>query len=334
MRVLCVCLSPGVQRSVGLDTLAPGEVNRLQSVHVDVAGKGVNVCRVLQGIGIKACCLAQGGDNADELMALARREGLDLRLIPSSGRLRTCTTIIEAPNTRGRRVTELVEPNSPVDAACVALLSEAVRQMLPEASALVIAGSMAPGFPVGFQTDLAHLANAAGVPVVLDLQGAPLRAALVARPALVKINLVEFVATFLADHFSGGEQSGELAAPELSVALLDAVAEVAREGTHHRATTFVLTRGAGSLILARASEIRVLPVTPLSGEEIVSPIGSGDSFLAGLLAGLLGQDQALHTLTLDAIADAIALATVCAQSNARTARPGFLDDSFSVPMPS
>lgn len=328
MSVVCVCLSPGLQRSVCIAALTLGEVNRLQSVFVDIGGKGVNVCRVLQRIGVAACCLAQGGDNADELMALARREGLDLRLIPSSGRLRTCTTIIEAPDASGRRVTELVEPNSPVDAACVALMSDTIRRMLPSASALVIAGSMAPGFPAGYQAELANLANAAGVPVLLDLQGAPLRAALVTRPALVKINLVEFVATFLADRFSGGEQSGELAAPEFSSALLDAVAEVTRVHT----TTFVLTRGAGSIILARAGELRVHPVAPLASAEIISPIGSGDSFLAGLLAGLLGQGRELRSpFTLDAIAEAIALATACAQSNARTARPGFLADSFGLP---
>ena len=330
MSVVCICLSPGLQRSVCIAALSLGEVNRLQNVFVDIGGKGVNVCRVLQRIGVAACCLAQGGDNADELMALARSEGLALRLIPSSGRLRTCTTIVEAPDASGRRVTELVEPASTVDAACVASMSETFREMLPAASALVIAGSMAPGFPAGFQTELAKLAAEAGVPVLLDLQGAPLRDALGAAPALVKINLPEFVATFLGGRFSGGEQSGEIAAPELSVALLDAVAEVTRA----HAPPFVLTRGAGSIILARAGELRVLPVRPLAGHEILSPIGSGDAFLAGLLAALLAGSPkqgrtARNPFSLDAIAAATGFATDCAQSNARTLRPGLLDDSFA-----
>jgi fructose-1-phosphate kinase PfkB-like protein len=331
MTVVCICLSPGLQRSVRVDALTLGEVNRLQSVCVDIGGKGVNVCRVLQRIGVPACCLAQGGDNADELMTLAAREGLDLRLIPSSGRLRTCTTVVEAPDAGGRRVTELVEPASAVAASCVDLLRETVRQMLPAASALVIAGSMASGFPASYQTELAALGAAAGVPVLLDLQGAALRAALVAGPALVKINLAEFVATFLAGRFCGGEQSGELAAPELSGALLEAVADVTRV----HATTFVLTRGARSILLARAGELRVLPVRPLAGHEILSPIGSGDSFLAGLLAALLagspGRGKSMQNLfSLHAVEPAIAYATACAQSNARTIRPGFLDDSFSL----
>ena len=330
MTVVCICLSPGLQRSVCVDALTLGEVNRLQSVSVDIGGKGVNVCRVLQRIGIKACCLAQGGDNGEDLMALARGEGLDLRLIRSSGRLRTCTTIVEAPDMGGRRVTELVEPSSPVDPACVALMRATVHKMLPTASALVIAGSMAPGFPAGYQTELADFATAAGVPVLLDMQGDALRSALSAKPALVKINLAEFGATFLGGRFSGSEQSGDLAAHELSGAVLDAVAEVSRL----HATIFVLTRGAGSIVVARQGALRVLPVRPLAGDEILSPIGSGDSFLAGLLAVLLAgpAKQSRSTpnpFSLDAIEAAIDYATACAQSNARTMRPGVLEDSFS-----
>lgn len=325
MPVISICLSPGLQRSVIIDTLIPGEVNRLKSVVIDVAGKGVNVCRVLQRLGIETLCLAQGGSSADEVMALARSEDLELRLIASSGTLRTCTSIIETSMATGRRVTELVEPSSRVDQTCVTALAEAVRTLLPTASALVIAGSLAPGYPPGYQAHLADLARQAGVPVAVDLQGAALVDVLEKRPALVKINLAEFVATFLADRFQGGEHSGMLAEPVVHAELTAAIADVSRR----YATSFVLTRGANSIVLARDGELRVVAVQPLAASEVVSPIGSGDSFLAGMLAHLL-QTSATgwERLALDDLEDAINLATACAQSNARTARPGFLEASF------
>jgi fructose-1-phosphate kinase PfkB-like protein len=317
MPVISICLSPGLQRSVIIDTLIPGEVNRLRSVVVDVAGKGVNVCRVLQRLGVDAVCLAQGGSNGDEVMALAAAEGLNLRLIASTGTLRTCTSIIETSLVSGRRVTELVEPSSAVDDGCVAALSEAVSEALPTASALVIAGSQAPGYPPGYQAQLASLARQAGVPVAVDLQGPALAGVLAMRPALVKINLAEFVATFLADRFHGGEHSGMLAQPALAAELVAAIAQVSRA---HAATSFVLTRGANSIVA----------VTPLAASEVLSPIGSGDSFLAGMVARLLQSGYADWShLTLEALEDASALATACAQSNARTARPGFLEPSFT-----
>ena len=329
MPVVSICLSPGAQRSVTLPSLTVGEVNRLSNVFIDVSGKGINVARVLQRLGVEACCLAQGGDNADELLAYARAEGLDLRLSASSGRLRTCTTIIETAPVTGTQVTELVEPTAAVDAACVAALTQAVMELLPTAPALVIAGSMAPGFPVDYQAQLAQLARAADVPVFLDIQGAALRSALAAEPAVVKINLSEFAASFLAKQISGGEHSGILAEPQLSPLVLDAVAGVSRQ---YAATSFVLTRGAQSIVLAQNGELRMVPVKPLAAHEVVSPIGSGDAFLAGMVAKLAqGRNLAPGaTIDLNMLEESIALAIACAQSNARTARPGFLEETFSL----
>ena len=327
MSVISICLSPGFQRSLLIDALALGEVNRIQVAEVDVSGKGVNVARVLRQLGVDALCLAQGGDNVGELAELARGEGLDLRFIAARGRLRTCTSIVEKPAWGAGRVTELVEPTAAVDADCVAALRDTLAGLLPDAPALVIAGSMAPGFPADYQAQLARLAQDAGVPVFIDLHGAALRAAIVAQPAVVKINLAEFAATFLDARFAGGEHSGLLAAPELSSEVTDAVAQVSLR----HATRFVLTRGAHSVLLAGDGELRVVDVPPLAEATVINPIGSGDAFLAGLLAQLLATGGATAAaITLDALAAATALAIACAQANARTARPGFLGEGFAA----
>ena len=329
MPVVAICLSPGFQRSVVIDSLIPGEVNRLASVIVDAAGKGVNVCRVLQRLGVEAFCLAQGGSNADELMSLAKQEGLDLRLIPSSGRLRTCTSIVETSITTGRRVTELVEPASPVDESCVVAMSETVAAMLASASALVIAGSMAPGYPAGYPGRLAGMARESGVPVLLDLQGADLLDAIAARPAIVKINLAEFAATFLGKRFSGGEHGGVLAREPVPPDVMNALAEASR---NHR-TSFVLTRGARSTLLVRDGDIRAIPVLPLAAEQIINPIGCGDAFLAGMLARLLNDGiSTWDCMPLPVLEKAIDFATACARSAALTLRPGFLEDAFTPPV--
>jgi len=332
MSIVSLCLTPGIQRSVAIDTLTVGEVNRLKSAFVDVSGKGINVCRVLQRLGIDACCLAQGGSNADELMLLVQREGLNLKLIPSTGMLRTCTSIIETAVDGGCRVTELIEPSPTVEAPCIQEITLAVKALLPTARAFVIAGSMAPGFPTDYQARLAGLAHDAGVPVFLDLQGAPLRAAIAAQPALVKINLSEFVATFLSVRFQGGEHSGILAEPVIAPEIVQAVAEVSRQ----QATTFVLTRGAKCILIAQHGEVRIVPVTPLTANETLNPIGSGDAFLAGMVARLVARlvtaapgENSAH-FTMDVLEHACTFATACAQSNARTARPGFLEDSFAL----
>ena len=322
--ILSVCLSPGLQRTVTIGTLTLGEVNRLQSVVVDVAGKGVNACRVLQRLGLDAVCLAQGGDNSDEVLALAGKEGLNLRLVPAPGMLRTCTSVIEMNLDGGRRVTELVEPTAPVDTACVAAMDTAFSELLPKARALIVAGSMAPGFPAGYQTRLAGQAHALGIPVAIDLQNAALRDAMRAEPALVKINLAEFAAAFLRAPFAGGEHSGVLAEAAIGPELRGAIGDVARR---HPATTFVLTRGAKSVLSVQGDRLFETPVRPLPPEDTLSTIGCGDTFLAGLVARLLAAN-ALSTsaaISFEALPPAIDFATRCAQSSARTASPGVMD---------
>ena len=330
MTVLSICLSPGLQRSVTIDALTLGEVNRLQNVVVDVAGKGVNACRVLQRLGLDAVCLAQGGDNAAEILALAHSEGLNLRLIPSSGNLRTCTSIVEISLGSKRRVTELIEPTAPIDQSCVDAMDAAVCEMLPTTQAMLIAGSMAPGFPSGYQTRLAHMARARGIPVVVDLQNNALREVMPARPSLIKINLAEFAAAFLGSAFAGGEHTGVLAEQEIAPTLREALRDVSRK----HETTFVLTRGPNSILTVDQGELREIPVLPLAASETLSTIGCGDTFLAGLVAKLLAANalRVDSAIPADVLEHAIAFATLCAQSSARTLRPGFMEEGFRPPL--
>lgn len=324
--ILCICLSPGLQRTVTIDALTLGEVNRLQNVVVDVAGKGVNACRVLQRLGRNAVCLGQGGDNGEEILALAGKEGLNLRLVPASGMLRTCTSVIEMNTNGGRRVTELVEPTAPVDEASVRAMDAAFAELLPDTGALIIAGSMAPGFPAGYQTRLAEQARARSTPVAIDLQQAALRDAMQTEPALVKINLAEFAAAFLDASFAGGEHSGVLADTTLAPELATAVADVSR---CYPATTFVLTRGANSVLAASCGCLREHPVQPLPVTETLSTIGCGDTFLAALVSTLLAGNQLSGSpIPETTLAAAIDFAAHCAQSSARTLRPGFMEAGF------
>lgn len=326
MSVLTVCLSPGFQRSVLLERLQVGEVNRLHTVHVDVSGKAVNVCRVLHALGVASVCIGQGGANAFELLRLAQAEGLDLRLVGGNGFLRTCTSIIETSRESTRQVTELVEPSPTVDTATVELVREAILAGLGKAEILVVSGSMAPGFPSNFQSNLVALGRQAGIPVLVDLQGQALRDCLAQGPGLVKINLAEFAATFLGDRFMVAEHQGLLAADRLGDEVLTAVTDVS--GQHD--CIFILTRGPRSVLVARGSRIIEVPVQALPGDQVVSPIGSGDAFMAGLVVSLLRTDvpAGWKNLGFDHLETAVSFASACAAANARTARPGFLDESF------
>ena len=327
MSILTVCLSPGFQRSALVSHLEQGEVNRITQVYVDVSGKAVNVSRVLHALGVPTVCLGQGGDNAPDLLDLARAEGLDLELVPAKGSLRTCTSVIEP----GGRVTELVEPACPVSEDCVRTLEDRFLFHLKASRALVIAGSMASGFPADFQSRLLALAKDAGLPTYIDLHGASLRQAVATRPTFVKINLSEFSATFLPESLRVGEAMGGDGSGVLDPVLAAALVRAARD----LESDFILTRGPWPVLVIRNGHLMEIPVPVLPRAEIVSPIGSGDSFMAGLLAGLAAGDvlDRPGSCTDAVLGESIRLAIACAQSNARTARPGFLHDTIHPHLP-
>ena len=99
-----------------------------------------------------------------------------------------------------------------------------------------------------------------------------------------------------------------------------------------RGETLFRRNAAKSILIAQHGEVRIVPVTPLAPSEILNPIGSGDAFLAGMVARLIAaaSGPVSRSFTLDALEHACTFATACAQSNARTARPGFLENSFAL----
>ncbi|MBN1780627.1 1-phosphofructokinase, partial [bacterium] len=59
--VLCVCLNPALQRSLFLEQLRPGHVNRVGELRLSAGGKGVNAARVVQQMGGSAVLMGLFG---------------------------------------------------------------------------------------------------------------------------------------------------------------------------------------------------------------------------------------------------------------------------------
>ena len=70
-RVLCITLNPALDLAFSLDQLTPGAVNRHHSAQLEAAGKGVNVARVLAGLGHDVTVSGFLGADNDAPFALA-----------------------------------------------------------------------------------------------------------------------------------------------------------------------------------------------------------------------------------------------------------------------
>ena len=73
--ILCLAISPAVQRTQFFKTYRPGEVNRARATLVTASGKGINVARWLKHLGGKAILLLPlGGQAGKELAGYLRDE--------------------------------------------------------------------------------------------------------------------------------------------------------------------------------------------------------------------------------------------------------------------
>ncbi|SEN49449.1 1-phosphofructokinase [Pseudomonas sp. ok272] len=276
-KILTLTLNPALDLTVQLARLEPGQVNRSEQTHSHAAGKGVNVAQVLADLGHQLTVSGfLGEDNAQAFETLFSQRGFVDAFIRVPGETRSNIKLAEADG----RITDLNGPGPQVSAAMQQALLERLAQIAPGHDAVVIAGSLPPGVSAQWLQALIRHLKSLGLKVALDTSGDALRAGLAAGPWLIKPNREELAEVL------GGE-----------VVSVAAQAEAARrlhaQGVEH----VVISHGADGVNWFSVGA--ALHATPPK-VSVASTVGAGDSLLAGVLHGLLGNqlpEQTLRTAT-------------------------------------
>ena len=291
--ILCLGTTPTIQKTLTFDRVTVDAVNRATHVLQYASGKSVNVAKILHLLGRDSIALGiLGGDSGKFIRADLDRRGVRHEFLEVDPPTRTCTTVVDrSTNT----ATELVEESTAVPAAVYDALFDRLNALLASAQALVLSGSLTPGAPVDFYGRCVTAAVQRKVTVVLDAKGPPLQLALAQKPMIVKPNrgeLEETVHQKIDSDDTLKEAIGKLitAGPRWCVVTAGPANTIASDGTS----------------FWRVSTPRV---------PVISPIGSGDSFAAGLTAGVVAGD---------AVPLACKLAAACGAANAMTALSGHL----------
>jgi tagatose 6-phosphate kinase len=267
--ILCIGTTPATQRVMVFRRLAIDAVNRAVTTVDGVAGKSVNVAKVLKALGERPVAVGfLGGDRGKDVRTLLTAQGIELDFVTVAARTRQCATLLDQS---AGTTTELVEESQPVAVADYEALMRIIRRRMPGCRAVVMSGSLTPGGPAELYLQGTQLAHESGALAVVDAQGAPLFEALKARPDLVKPNRSELAATL------GRELPDE-------AAVLSGMRALAERG----AARVVVTAGSGpTLAFDGRSCWRV--VSPRI--KAINAIGSGDAFTAGLVWRLLRGDD-------------------------------------------
>lgn len=262
--IVTLTLNPAIDGASEAEKVQPTHKIRTTGDRYDPGGGGINVARVITGLGGPALPVyLAGGATGDVLDELMRERALPFRRVSIAGHTRIAMNVFERSTGQEYRfVPEGPEVTPGEWLECLAVIDGLAPDWL------VISGSRPRGLPDDCFVTLVRRARDRGARVVLDSSGPALAATLAAGGlALVKPSIGEFRAL-----------TGR------ALADADEVAEAARAVVDSgRAEIVAVTMGhEGALLASREATFwRAAPSVPVR-----SATGAGDSFVAGMTLAL------------------------------------------------
>lgn len=260
--ITTICLNPCFDKTVNVDSLLPGQVNRIRDARVDMGGKGINVAVVAKRLGLDVKCIGIMGKNgSSELTGMMDRERLKHEFLTVNGHVRTNLKVYSLD---GQGVTEFNEPGTPLDSVCLKRFAELAEQATSDSDIVVLTGSLPPGCPEGTYRDL--MLALKGKKCILDTEGKELElASKGAKPFMIKPNLREMEATL-------GIELRTMRA------IRDAALLFIRLGVQHS----IVSMGAmGAMYISNEKTL----FAPALRVNTKSTVGAGDAMIGGILLG-------------------------------------------------
>jgi 1-phosphofructokinase family hexose kinase len=265
--IICLAANPSIDRLFEVERLIKGDIHRPSGFIQVAGGKGLNVARAAKALGadVGAVALLRGHSGRWLQEALAA-EGVHGEFVWTHGENRSSLSVADR-ETAG--LTEFYEHGPVAPASSWVELMHATTSRFVAGGWLTISGSMPRGAPDEGYRDLIAEAHGAGVRVALDAEGSRLRAALSAAPDVVKLNVAE----------AGGLLGVPTARSDDSRAAASKIRDMAGGDGH----AGIVTRGSEGVVLAAPDGALYEGILYVRGRY---PVGSGDSFLAGLVTAL------------------------------------------------
>jgi 1-phosphofructokinase family hexose kinase len=296
--ILTVTLNAAIDRTLAVPNFHVGRRHRAVEQTAVAGGKGVNVARALRSLGrpVLATGTAGGGTGA-RIIELLDSEGITNDFVRIQEESRMSTAVIDPTD---GVTTEVNERGPALSNAERERVVERILYLAQGAQIVVLCGSLPRGVPVELYGQLVEDLRRLGVTTVLDTEGEPLRLGTRSGPELVTPNLTE------AEELVGHEFTDE-------EDRLNGVRDIVALGARNAIITY--ESGCVALVGGDSAE-RVAYRVSVEPREPLSPIGAGDAFLAGYVAGLYEGRNAEECLR---------FATACGAESVRHVGAGVID---------
>lgn len=262
--ILTVTMNPSIDISYPLEEFKLDTVNRVAEVSKTAGGKGLNVTRVLAEIGDHVAATGLIGGTNGKFLLQNLHQNVQQSFYEISGDTRNCIAILH----EGKQ-TEILEAGPRISASEANGFLHHFKHLMESADVVSISGSLPAGLPVEYYIQLIEIANQFDNKVVLDCSGAALEAVLKSnvKPTAIKPNNEEL------SQLLGREVSKDIG--ELESVLSDPLFEGVE--------WIIVSLGADGAFAKHWDTFYKVDIPKI---EVVNPVGSGDSTVAGISSAL------------------------------------------------
>ncbi|MFC7064073.1 1-phosphofructokinase [Halobacillus seohaensis] len=253
-------LNPSIDYIMHLEDFQIGALNRANQTMYYPGGKGINVSRVMERLGVSTTALGYVGDFTGQFITnFLDKEGIKHSFIDTKDYTRINVKL------KGTQESEINGPGPTVTEEQLKRLLEQIRSLQPQ-DILILAGSVPSSLPKDFYTQIANICTEKQVLLVADTSGDALKQ-LIGKPVFfLKPNDHE-----LGELFETTIETKEDAAHYAS--------KLVDQGTQH---VIVSMGGKGAVYVNNTQKL----FATVPKGEVKNSVGAGDSVVSGFISAL------------------------------------------------
>lgn len=258
--IVTVTMNPAIDKTVEIDTLCPGGLNRIQRVEYDAGGKGINVSKTIKELGGESIAVGfLGGNSGRTIENVLNQKGIRNDFVWVDQETRTNTKVFE----KSGELTELNEPGPVISPEQSQELLDKISAYASEGTLVILAGSIPSGVDSDIYAQIIQMVHEKGGKVLLDADGKLFREALEAVPDIIKPNRVE-LEEYMGIDYRASEKE-----------LLDAAEKFLESGIE----TIAVSMGkSGAMFVRDGYQVKC----PALSVKSHSTVGAGDAMVAAL----------------------------------------------------
>lgn len=184
--VITVTLNPAMDKTLSVNNLSIGSVNRVDNYRTDIGGKGINVSKVLKNLGVQSVCTGfLGGILENVFKNELDRRGIDHDFVHVDENTRTNVKIVDEEN---NTFTDINEPGPTISNEKLNEFINMFENMCNPEDIVVLSGGVNSSVPKDIYYKLTLIAKSIGALVIMDADGELLQEGIKARPDIIKPN--------------------------------------------------------------------------------------------------------------------------------------------------